>query len=1026
MNRPRTSPAPWAVCVVIVLPSWVGAKAHAADAPVADAAGEYVAHVRPLMAQYCLRCHSQKEKKGDLDLERFGALRDVRQDLRPWQEVLEKLDGAEMPPKKAPQPTPEERQRLVGWVRGLLTEEARARAGDPGRVVVRRLSNAEYDYTVRDLTGVDLRPTRDFPADGAAGEGFTNAGDALVMSPTLLAKYLKAAKGVAAHAVLLPDGLRFSPSTARRDWTDETLARLRKTYHELNHGPDDGRLDFAPYLTAAVAHRDDLLSGKTTIDVVAAKEKLGPKYLRVLWQALSDPAPSFPLDAIRARWRQASPKDVGATAALIRAWQALLWKYTKIGSYMNPVWQDADKPPLVDVQTIRFRPPPPAAGKGEVVLYLAVRDLTGVGDAHVVWRRPRLEGGKQPPLLLRDAAGSGGLDKSRFDANGDAPAVAPSVIEVRLPAELCRDREFVAEGELAPGDGKRLVQFEVRADAPDLAKPVGGAACVAGADLRGDPKKREEGFDAFRRCFPAYLFHGKIVPDDEIINLRLFFREDEPLARLFLDDGQKQELDRLWRELTYVSQEYQVEDRNYPSFCGFVSQDGKEALKKFQDRTAEGVRRRAEDFQKESEAAEPKHLDALLDFAARAYRRPLEDQEKADLLALYHKLRTKEMSHDEAFRTVLTRVLVAPAFLYRVERPADGPEDRPVSAWEQATRLSYFLWATLPDAELRDAAAGGRLAEPAGLSAQAARMLKDGRVRGLAVEFAAQWLQVRDFLNNHEKNPKLFPAFDDKLRAAMFEETVLYFEDLFQNDRSVLEILDSDHTFLDETLAKHYGIPNVSGPEWRRVDGVKQYGRGGVLGMGSVLATESGASRTSPVLRGNWLVETLLGEKIPRPPPDVPKIPDDETATENLTVRQLVQRHTRVPECAVCHQRIDPFGFALEKYDPIGRFRDKDLGGRPVDCRATLRDGTQFDGVDGLRNYLLTQRKEDFLRHFCTKLLGYALGRSVTLSDQPLVDDMVAGLKANDYRISAAIQTVVSSRQFRRHRPRDAAGDQGS
>ena len=305
-------------------------------------------------------------------------------------------------------------------------------------------------------------------------------------------------------------------------------------------------------------------------------------------------------------------------------------------------------------------------------------------------------------------------------------------------------------------------------------------------------------------------------------------------------------------------------------------------------------------------------------------------------------------------------------------------------------------------------------------------MLKDPRTRGLAVEFATQWLQVRDFLDNHEKNTKLFPAFDDQLRAAMFEETVLYFQDLFQNDRSVLEILDSDHTFLDETLAKHYGVPNVSGTAWRRVDGVKKYGRGGVLGMGSVLTTQSGASRTSPVLRGNWVVEVLLGEKIPKPPPDVPKLPDDETATENLTVRQLTERHTRVAACAVCHQRFDPFGFSLEKYDPIGRFRDKDAGGRPIDCKAKLRDGTQFDGVDGLRDYLLTRRKEDFLRHFCTKLLGYALGRSVTLSDRPLIDEMIAGLKANDYRISAAVLAVVRSKQFRFHQERDAVAEENN
>ncbi len=938
-----------------------------------------------------------------------------------------------MPPRKAAaQPSPDERQRLAAWVRDFLAAETGARAGDPGRVVVRRLSNAEHDNTVRDLTGVDLRPTRDFPADGAAGEGFTNAGDALVMSPTLLTKYLNAAKGIAAHAVLLPDGFQFSPAATGRDRTDEVRTELARTYREYNRGRDDGRLDFTPFLAAAVANRDDLTSGKTTIEAVAAKENLNPKYLRVLWQTLTDPTPTFPLDEIRERWRRAAPKDVEAVATLVRAWQTLLWKFNKIGSYMNPVWQDASNPPFVEAQTFRFKPPLPP-GRKEVVVYLAARDLTGRADTHVVWRRPRLEGGKQPPVMLRDVAGTG-LDKARFgkDSQGKAgeeaslAVVAPSAIEVRLPADLLKDRELVVEGALEPDSVNRVVQFEVRADAPDLAKPLAGVPCVGGADLRGDPKRLEAGFDAFRRCFPLYLCYGKIVPDDEIINLRLFFREDEPLTRLFLDDARKQALDRLWRKLVYVSREPLVEEGNYKTFLGFVSQDGKDALKTFKERTETGVHARADAFRKEFSSSEPKQLDALLDFASRAYRRPLREKEKTDLLDLYHKLRNQEMTHEEAFRTVLTRVLISPSFLYRIELPAVGKGPHPVSAWEQATRLSYFLWATTPDAGLREAAAAGKLTDPNDLSAQTMRMLKDPRTRGLAVEFATQWLQVRDFLNNHEKNTKLFPTFDDRLRAAMFEETVLYFQDLFQNDRSVLEILDSDHTFLDEALAKHYGVPNVSGTAWRRVDGVKKYGRGGVLGMGSVLTTQSGASRTSPVLRGNWVVEVLLGEKIPKPPPDVPKLPDDETSTENLTVRELTERHTRVAACAVCHERFDPYGFSLENYDPIGRFRDKDAGGRPIHCKAVLRDGMRFDGVDGLRHYLLTRRKEDFLRHFCTKLLGYALGRSVTLSDRPLVEEMVAGLKANDYRISAAVLAIVRSEQFRCHRERDAVAEENN
>jgi hypothetical protein len=206
------------------------------------------------------------------------------------------------------------------------------------------------------------------------------------------------------------------------------------------------------------------------------------------------------------------------------------------------------------------------------------------------------------------------------------------------------------------------------------------------------------------------------------------------------------------------------------------------------------------------------------------------------------------------------------------------------------------------------------------------------------------------------------------------------------------------------------------------VDGVKRYG-GGVLVLGSVLATQSGASRTSPVLRGNWLVEVMLGEKLPKPPPNVPRLPEEETGGEG-TVRQMVERHARIAECAVCHRRIDPFGFALEKYDPIGRFRDKDLGGRPIDAKVTLKDGTQFEGIDGLRRYLLAQRGEDFRRHFCRKLLGYALGRTVTLSDQPLVEEMLEGLKKNGGRLSAAISVVAESKQFRYHRGLEATKDE--
>jgi len=255
----------------------------------------------------------------------------------------------------------------------------------------------------------------------------------------------------------------------------------------------------------------------------------------------------------------------------------------------------------------------------------------------------------------------------------------------------------------------------------------------------------------------------------------------------------------------------------------------------------------------------------------------------------------------------------------------------------------------------------------------------------------------------------------------MYEESIRFFTDLFQHDGSVLDILDADHTFLNEELAKHYGIPGVSGERWRRVDGVKRFSRGGVLAQATTLSKQSGASRTSPILRGNWISEVLLGERLPRPPKGVPRLPEDETDTEGLTVRQLVEKHASDPKCAFCHQRIDAFGFALEGFDAIGRRREKDLGDRPIDTRAVTMDGARFEGLDGLLRYLLEARRDAFLRQFCRKLLGYALGRAVQLADEPLLDEMREGLKANGYRLGSLFEAIVRSRQFREIRGLESA-----
>jgi hypothetical protein len=366
---------------------------------------------------------------------------------------------------------------------------------------------------------------------------------------------------------------------------------------------------------------------------------------------------------------------------------------------------------------------------------------------------------------------------------------------------------------------------------------------------------------------------------------------------------------------------------------------------------------------------------------------------------------------------MLVRILTSPAFLYRGEQARETTGT--VSDWELATRLSFFLTSSAPDEELRAMAAAGTLRDDKVLAGQVRRLLKTDGVRRLATEFGCQYLHVRDVATLDEKSERHFPEFPD-LRDDMQEEVTRFFIDLFQNDGSVLSLLEADHTFVNAELAEFYGlgtkeraqgnpvenspvpIPVSSAdPSWRRIEGLREHGRGGLLGFAATLAKHSGASRTSAILRGTWVSEVILGDKLPNPPKGIPILPEEAPA--GLTERQLIERHSRDANCAGCHSRIDPYGFALEGFDAIGRARE-------ADTKTVLRDGTSIAGLEDLRDYLAGERREDFLRQFSRKLLGYALGRSVQLSDEPLLDELIA---IEGHRVGDLVERIVLSRQFR-------------
>ncbi|MBI1375796.1 MAG: DUF1592 domain-containing protein [Phycisphaera sp.] len=1371
-----------AVAFGVLASSAFAAPPTATDVASFDA--PYRGAIQPLIKRYCYECHDDVDPEADVDLSRFRSIADIRGDAKTWVKVRKMLDTGQMPPRKSKQPTDDEHAQLAAWVRGYLTAEARSRAGDPGRVVLRRLSNAEYTYTVRDLTGVDtLDPTREFPVDGAAGEGFTNTGESLSMSPALVDKYLSAAKSIAEHTVFLPDGIRFSEHTSRRDQTDEMIAQIRAFYRaqsddrggsavdlqgvrfETNKG---GRLPIDRYLRATLAERDALTTGAKSIDQVAAEHKLSVKYLGAIWSALSakDGASSTLLDAVRERWRTPTPNEP-EIVRYIERWQGTLWKFNSVGDigYADEAnkpksWQEAVTP--IDAgHDLRLDMPKPN-GEGDVVFYLAVGDA-GDGNERdfAVWRRPHLEYRDKPAVMLRDVRGvahgivtvraaelkrtaqylaaaeeafrsnaateaiakrqaldavllerwraylglapqaaptlTGHFDqritKARgYDAingwgtksdtpnmltnrsnepitfltltvparsvtvhpsptqeaiaawrspidgrvrveghaadaddkcgngaawrvehrggsgtavlaqgvfeNGGRGAFKPdAVVDVRKGDLVClvinaRDRNhgcdttevsltitdaadaervwnmasdtvdrigegnpvadrygnadtwhFVAEvgakadrptyaagstlalwrasvinepeaaarhGELAAAcqavlmsddpaklseadratraqlmdwrgplqwakatggaadggaadnpygvdpalfgkgpDGAAMDENDLCIKAPQLiavrlpAAIAEGATLVTGAQLHPDAggessvqfaasmakptlddlspdvpivatndgaarKRFEAAFGAFRDLFPAALCYVKIVPTDAVVTLTLYFREDDQLRRLVLNDAQTAELNRMWDELRFISQEPLQLATAYEQMIEFQTQ-GSNNSKKPEKKDDHPIMVHARAFREQLAKCEPAQLNGVLDFADRAWRRRATDAERDNLRNLYRELRASDIAHEDAIRLTLARVLTSPAFLYRLEQPAPGKVAEPVTGNELANRLSYFLWSSMPDDTLRALGDSGDITSDKVLLEQTHRLLRGDKTRRLAVHFALQWLHLRNFDQNNEKNEKLYPTFAE-MRGPMHEEAVLFFEDMFRNDGSILDLLNADHTFLNEALAKHYGIPGVTGPEWRRVDGVRAYGRGGVLGMGVVLSSQSGASRTSPILRGNWVYETLLGERLPRPPANVPQIPD-AAPPAGLTARQLIERHSSDPACAKCHKRIDPYGFALEQYDAIGRTRP-----RPVDTKTTLLDGKPLEGIDGLRDYLTTDRRDTIVTQFCRKLLGFALGRETQLSDEPLLAEMRERLEANGYRFSVAVDAIVTSPQFRRIR----------
>jgi len=426
----------------------------------------------------------------------------------------------------------------------------------------------------------------------------------------------------------------------------------------------------------------------------------------------------------------------------------------------------------------------------------------------------------------------------------------------------------------------------------------------------------------------------------------------------------------------------------------------------------EKLRRHYDEVTKARTLAQAGHVENALDFASRAWRRPLTAAEQTRLKAFYAQARTAQaLDHDDAIKALLARILVSPAFLYRLE-PVEELAERPLDDWELASRMSFFLWSSIPDDELRRAAAAGELHDPAKLAQQVKRMTADPKARRLATEFFGQWLGFYRFDEFRGVDTGRFPEFTDEVKTAMYDEAVSTFEYLVRRDRPVREMLYADYAFLNQPLAKFYGIdaPVKSAAAVERVEGAHAFNRGGALRLGAVLTTTSAPLRTSPVKRGDWILRRILGTPTPPPPADAGTLPSDPNAFGGLTLREKLEVHKRNTSCANCHLRIDPLGFPLEGFDAVGRPRTAYQDGGAVDVTGEFADKSTITGVDGLLGYL-HGKDAQIRKTLAKKMLGYALGRTVLASDRALVDDLIQA--GDNATFSDLALKIVGSRQFR-------------
>ena len=1037
-----------------------------------------------LMSRFCVDCHQADGAEAGVDLESATARDDFAADFRMWRRVVEQLEQKLMPPESSDaQPMDAQRKQLVDGIRQGIAAAEKRHDGQPGDVVIRRLTSAEYGYAIRDLTGVDFDVERNFVADAVGGAGFTNTGIVQFTEDSILERYLEAARQIADHAVVGSGPLQFYQDPGPTGFELSAINRILKIYrtHGFRTSAGEGGKPFGTekyplsFLTAwQFHHREKLGRPDVTLRRFANEAGIEPRFAEYIHGVLTDDSQSFPTSAIAAAWRglpvpngneSPAPGQIKAqcddVAKLMRRWQ------NRFG--MNP---DAkEEAPILRADRFNVRQVQPfemninfPKGTKTAHLVISVESANGDGSprAAIAWQNPQVQFrdyAKQlaDPAPLRNFLPDETVSRLKFGGewfDGNLPATdfgtigtQPLEFELPIPEGSRSGRLLVTAAlDVEYGDDCIVRCTIAQLEETDQGKSVSG---LLGNPVSPTFAEWKRGVLKFARLLPQ-MSQREPAPSDRdpvpepvdgtynnaernFFHTRIkYFRDDDFLVRNILDSETRRQLAQAWADLK-GSFEFHETWLQFLARKHDIDLDGRRISTLDEDWIASlpveaqqyviPLNTDYRETQVMFATARPKHLPDVADFAERAWRRPLTGLEQRSLFEFYQLLRTEsELDHRSAICAMIARVLVSPGFLYRSERATVSEPGvttgragkvTPLSQWELASRLSFLIWSSVPDDELRRAAAAGELAAEEQLRHQVRRMLRDPRSRRFATEFFGQWFGFYRFHQVRGIDESLFPEFSKPLQQAMYDEAVSFFDFIVRNDRAVGEILFADYAFLNTDLAAHYGIEVAlnDGAALQRVTDAGQFHRGGLLKLGAVLATTSAPRRTSPVKRGDWILRRVLGATIPPPPADAGSISADEVVDDGKSIRQRLIAHRREVSCHNCHARFDAFGFALENFDPVGRWRTQYRDQNPVENSGELRDGRELSGVDGLHDYLRDELPR-FHETLATRLLGYSLGRQEEVGDRSLIVELQQHMQ-NGGGMTGLLERIVSSRQFR-------------